>query len=702
LDNSKIKRYTVTAALPYTNGPVHIGHLAGVYLPADTYVRYLRSNNRDVKFICGSDENGVPITLKAKREGVTPQVVVDKYHKIIGDSFKEFGVSFDIYHRTSSHMHHQTASDFFETLYNKGVFTEEITEQYYDEKAQSFLADRYITGTCPKCGYEHAYGDQCENCGSTLNATDLINPKSTLSGEPPVRRETKNWFLPLEKYEEQLRAYIESHPEWKPNVYGQCQSWLKAGLQPRAMTRDLDWGVKVPVKDAEGKVLYVWFDAPIGYISATKELFEYARLDVWNPKAEEYYINQNGVEKGNWEEYWKDDATKLVHFIGKDNIVFHCIIFPAMLMAHGDYILADNVPANEFLNLEGQKISTSKNWAVWLNEYLVEFKDKQDVLRYVLTATAPETKDNDFTWKDFQARNNNELVAVFGNFVNRVVVLTHKYFGGKVPMLMEVTELDQQVLDELALYPAKISASIENYRFREALTEVMNVARLGNKYLAETEPWKVIKTDEDRVRTILNISLQIVANLEILIEPFLPFTADKLMKMLNYGGHEWDDAGKANLLVRGHQLNEASLLFEKIEDAEVQAQIDKLNQSKEDNTKANAVAVPVKENIDFEQFSAMDIRVATIIAAEKVEKTKKLLKLTLNTGIDERTVVSGIAEYFTPEEVIGQQVSLLVNLAPREIKGILSQGMILMSENSDGKLTFVAPLQNHANGSVIR
>jgi len=702
LDNSKIKRYTVTAALPYTNGPVHIGHLAGVYLPADTYVRYLRSNNRDVKFICGSDENGVPITLKAKREGVTPQVVVDKYHKIIGDSFKEFGVSFDIYHRTSSQMHHQTASDFFETLYNKGVFTEEITEQYYDEKAQSFLADRYITGTCPKCGYEHAYGDQCENCGSTLNATDLINPKSTLSGEPPVRRETKNWFLPLEKYEEQLRTYIEIHPEWKPNVYGQCQSWLKAGLQPRAMTRDLDWGVKVPVKDAEGKVLYVWFDAPIGYISATKELFEYARLDVWNPKAEEYYINQNGVEKGNWEEYWKDDATKLVHFIGKDNIVFHCIIFPAMLMAHGDYILADNVPANEFLNLEGQKISTSKNWAVWLNEYLVEFKDKQDVLRYVLTATAPETKDNDFTWKDFQARNNNELVAVFGNFVNRVVVLTHKYFAGKVPMLMEVTELDQQVLDELALYPAKISASIENYRFREALTEVMNVARLGNKYLAETEPWKVIKTDEDRVRTILNISLQIVANLEILIEPFLPFTADKLMKMLNYGGHQWEDAGKTNLLVRGHQLNEASLLFEKIEDAEVQAQIDKLNQSKEDNTKANAVAAPVKENIDFDQFSAMDIRVATIIAAEKVEKTKKLLKLTLNTGIDERTVVSGIAEYFTPEEVIGQQVSLLVNLAPREIKGILSQGMILMSENSDGKLTFVAPLQNHANGSVIK
>ncbi|SDL88824.1 methionyl-tRNA synthetase [Pedobacter sp. ok626] len=702
MDNSKIKRYTVTAALPYTNGPVHIGHLAGVYLPADTYVRYLRSNKRDVKFICGSDENGVPITLKAKREGVTPQVIVDKYHKIIGDSFKEFGVSFDIYHRTSSLMHHQTASDFFETLYKKGVFTEEITEQYYDEKAQTFLADRYITGTCPKCGNENAYGDQCENCGSTLNATDLINPKSTLSGEPPVRKETKNWFLPLEKYEDQLRTYIESHNEWKPNVSGQCQSWLNAGLQPRAMTRDLDWGVKVPVKDAEGKVLYVWFDAPIGYISATKELFEYARLDVWNPKAEEYYINQNQIEKGSWENYWKDYETKLVHFIGKDNIVFHCIIFPAMLMAHGDYILADNVPANEFLNLEGQKISTSKNWAVWLNEYLVEFKDKQDVLRYVLTATAPETKDNDFTWKDFQARNNNELVAVFGNFINRVVVLTHKYFAGKVPTCMTILPEDQAVIDELATFPAKISASIENYRFREALGEVMNVARLGNKYLADTEPWKVIKTDEDRVRTILFISLQIAANLEILIEPFLPFTADKLMKMLNYGGHTWEAAGKINLLHRGHQLNEPVLLFEKIEDDEVQAQIDKLNKSKADNEAASAVIAPAKENIQFEDFTSVDIRVATIIAAEKVEKTKKLLKLTLDTGIDHRTVVSGIAEYYKPEDIIGQQVSLVVNLAPREIKGILSQGMILMSENAEGKLAFVAPTQNHNNGSIIR
>mgnify|MGYP003945758849 CR=1 FL=1 len=702
MDNSKIKRYTVTAALPYTNGPVHIGHLAGVYLPADTYVRFLRANKRDVKFICGSDENGVPITLKAKREGVSPQEIVDKYHKIIGDSFKDFGVSFDIYHRTSSAMHHRTASDFFETLYKKGVFTEEVTEQYYDESAQTFLADRYITGTCPKCGNENAYGDQCENCGSTLNATDLINPKSTLSGEPPVRKETKNWFLPLDKYEDRLRTYIESHKEWRPNVYGQCQSWLNAGLQPRAMTRDLDWGVKVPLKDAAGKVLYVWFDAPIGYISATKELFEYARLDVWNPKAEEYYINQNEVEKGNWEEYWKDKDTKLVHFIGKDNIVFHCIVFPAMLMAHGGYILADNVPANEFLNLEGEKISTSKNWAVWLNEYLVEFKDKQDVLRYVLTSTAPETKDNDFTWKDFQARNNNELVAILGNFINRVMVLTHKYFAGKVPMLMKLQPEDQLVINELAAAPAKVSASMENYRFREALTEVMNVARLGNKYLAETEPWKVIKTDEDRVRTILNISLQIVATLEILIEPFLPFTADKLMKMLNYGGNLWGDAGRMDLMSHGHQMNPAQLLFEKIEDEEVQAQIDKLTQSKVDNVAANKVTVPAKENIQFEDFSAIDIRVATIIAAEKVEKTKKLLKLTLDTGIDQRTVVSGIAEYFMPEEIIGKQVSVVINLAPREIKGILSQGMILMSENSDGKLTFVAPVEKHDDGSVIR
>jgi len=681
---------------------VHIGHLAGVYLPADTYVRYLRSNKREVKFICGSDENGVPITLKAKKEGITPQQVVDKYHKIIGDSFRDFGISFDIYHRTSSLTHHQTAEDFFEKLYKDGVFTEEITEQYYDEKAQTFLADRYITGTCPKCGNENAYGDQCESCGSTLNATDLINPKSTLSGEPPVMRETKNWFLPLDQYEDKLRAYIESHKEWRPNVYGQCQSWLNAGLQPRAMTRDLDWGVKVPVKGADGKVLYVWFDAPIGYISATKELANYARLDVWNPKAEEYYISQNKVDKFDYEDYWKNEEAKLVHFIGKDNIVFHCIIFPAMLMAHGDFILAENVPANEFLNLEGQKISTSKNWAVWLNEYLEDFKDKQDVLRYVLTATAPETKDNDFTWKDFQARNNNELVAILGNFVNRVTVLTHKYFDGKVPTCMELTDVDKAVMEELKAYPAKISASIENYRFREALTEVMNVARLGNKYLADTEPWKLIKTDEDRVRTILHLALQIAANLKILIEPFLPFTADKLQQMLNYGGHTWEDTGNTNLLKRGHELNEPVLLFAKIEDAEVQAQVDKLNNSKALNEAANATIAPAKENVTFEQFGAMDIRVATIIAAEKVEKTKKLLKLTLDTGLDQRTVVSGIAEHYKPEDIIGQQVSLLANLAPREIKGIVSQGMILMAEDAQGKLSFVSPTQASTNGGVVR
>ena len=702
LDNSKFKRYTVTAALPYTNGPVHIGHLAGVYLSADTYVRYLRSNNRDVKFICGSDENGVPITLKAKREGTTPQAVVDKYHKIIGDSFKDFGVSFDIYHRTSSQMHHETAEAFFKKLYDDGIFTEEVTEQYYDVKAQSFLADRYITGTCPRCGNENAYGDQCEGCGSTLNATDLINPKSTLSGEPPVLRETKNWFLPLDKFEGQLRTYIESHKEWKPNVYGQCQSWLNAGLQPRAMTRDLDWGVKVPVQGADGKVLYVWFDAPIGYISATKELAKFSKSESDNAKAEEYYVNTENLKSFNYETYWKDEGTKLVHFIGKDNIVFHCIIFPAVLMAHGGYILADNVPANEFLNLEGQKISTSKNWAVWLNEYLLEFPDQQDVLRYVLTATAPETKDNDFTWKDFQARNNNELVAILGNFINRVTVLTHKYFEGIVPTLGQLNDVDNAVIAELKTYPAKIGASIESYRFREALGEVMNVARLGNKYLADTEPWKVIKTDEDRVKTILNIAVQISANLSLLIEPFLPFTAQKLQKMLNQATQKWEDAGGINLIAEGHQLNEPILLFSKIEDAEVQAQIDKLNNSKVLNEQENMVLEPAKEDITFEQFGALDIRTATIVEASKVAKTKKLLKLVLDTGIDQRTVVSGIAEHYAPEDIIGQQVSLLANLAPREIKGIISQGMILMAEDAQGKLSFVSPTRAVNNGATVR
>lgn len=701
MSSQEIKRYTVTAALPYTNGPVHIGHLAGVYLPADAYVRYLRSSKKDVRFICGSDEHGVPITIRAKKEGMTPQQLVDKYHKIIGDSFRDFGISFDIYHRTSSQTHQQTAEDFFETLYKKGVFTEEITEQYYDEFANQFLADRYITGTCPKCGNENAYGDQCEACGSTLNATDLINPKSTFSGNKPVLKETKNWFLPLDKFEPQLREYIESHKEWKPNVYGQCMSWLNAGLHPRAMTRDLDWGVKVPVKGADGKVLYVWFDAPIGYISATKELFKFANDGIWNPKAEEYYMDQQVDSEGNWESYWKDRGSKLVHFIGKDNIVFHCVIFPAMLMAHGDYILADNVPANEFLNLEGDKISTSKNWAVWLNEYLEEFPGKQDVLRYVLTATAPETKDNDFTWKDFQARNNNELVAILGNFVNRVVVLTHKYYDGKVPALGSLTEQDKAVIEEMAAAPAKIAASIEQYRFREAMGEVMNFARLGNKYLADTEPWKLIKTDAERVKTILHISIQIVANLKVLIEPFLPFTSDKLSKMINYGGHNWTDAGRIDLLPNGHQLNEAELLFSKIEDAEIDAQIEKLNQTKLNNIQPKVIE-PAKADIQFDDFNAMDIRVGTIISAEKVEKTKKLLKLTVDTGIDQRTVVSGIAEHFDPVTLAGQQVSILVNLAPREIKGIQSEGMILMAEDADGKLIFVSPQVVAQSGSIIK
>ncbi|MEE1884384.1 methionine--tRNA ligase [Pedobacter flavus] len=701
MNPEEIKRYTVTAALPYTNGPVHIGHLAGVYLPADAYVRYLRSNNKDVIFICGSDENGVPITLRAKKEGITPQQLVDKYHKIIGDSFRDFGISFDIYHRTSSATHHETAEGFFAHLLEKGVFTEEITEQYYDESANQFLADRYITGTCPKCGNENAYGDQCEACGSTLNATDLINPKSTFSGNKPVLKETKNWFLPLDKYEAQLKEYIESHKEWKSNVYGQCMSWLNAGLHPRAMTRDLDWGVKVPVKGADGKVLYVWFDAPIGYISATKELFKYSNSGSTHPKAEEYYMNQRVKAEGNWETYWKDKASKLVHFIGKDNIVFHCIIFPAMLKAHGDYILADNVPANEFLNLEGDKISTSKNWAVWLNEYLKEFPDKQDVLRYVLTATAPETKDNDFTWKDFQARNNNELVAILGNFVNRVVVLTHKYYGGKVPALGNLTEQDKAVIDEMASAPAKISSSIEQYRFREALGEVMNFARLGNKYLAETEPWKLIKTDEERVKTILHISIQIVANLKVLIEPFLPFSALKLSRMINYGSHNWLDAGKIDLIPSGHQLNDAELLFIKIEDAEIDAQIEKLNQTKLNNIQPKTVE-PAKANIQFDEFNAMDIRVGTILSAEKVEKTKKLLKLKVDTGIDQRTVVSGIAEHFDPSTLTGQQVSILVNLAPREIKGIQSEGMILMAEDENGKLVFVSPSSLTSPGSIIK
>lgn len=683
---TSFKRHTVTAALPYANGPVHIGHLAGCYLPADIYVRYLRSKGEDVVFICGSDEHGVPITIKAKKEGVTPQQVVDKYHEMMKRSFEEFGISFSIYSRTSSKVHHETAQEFFKTLYDKGVFTEKVTEQYYDEEAKSFLADRYIVGTCPRCGNENAYGDQCEKCGSSLSPDDLINPHSTLSGTKPVKKETKHWFLPLNNYEPWLRKWIlEGHKhDWKTNVYGQCKSWIEAGdgLQPRAMTRDLDWGVKVPLSDAEGKVLYVWFDAPLGYISATKELTP------------------------DWKKYWQDNETRLLHFIGKDNIVFHCIIFPVILHAHGEYIVPDNVPANEFLNLEGDKISTSRNWAVWLHEYLREFEGKQDVLRYVLCSNAPETKDNDFTWKDFQARNNNELVAILGNFVNRTMVLTHKYFGGKVPQADEFTNSDLNLLKEITQYPAKVAASLDSFRFREALSEVMNLARLGNKYLADTEPWKLHATDEKRVRTILNISLQICANLSIVMEPFLPFTAKKLAGMIDLKGTRWKDATRTDLLLASHQLKVATLLFEKIEDNVIEAQVQKLQNSKKMNeaSKASQAAVaPAKPEITYDDFMKMDIRVGTIIEAERVPKADKLLKLTIDTGIDKRTVVSGIAQFYQPENIVGQKVSILVNLAPRKLKGIESQGMILMSENADGELSFVAPTKENAeNGGVIK
>ncbi|WP_347158300.1 methionine--tRNA ligase [Pontibacter chitinilyticus] len=676
------KRYTVTAALPYANGPVHIGHLAGVYLPADIYVRYLRMQARDVKFICGSDEHGVPITIRAKKEGITPQQAVDKYHELIKHSFEEFNVSFDVYDRTSSAIHRDTASDFFLKLYNDGKFIEQTTEQYYDEGAHQFLADRYITGTCPKCGFEHAYGDQCENCGTSLNATDLINPKSTLSGLKPVLRETKHWYLPLNEYEAWLREWIvEGHKnDWKPNVYGQCKSWIDQGLQPRAVTRDLDWGVPVPLPGAEGKVLYVWFDAPIGYISATKALTD------------------------DWEKYWKDEETKLVHFIGKDNIVFHCIIFPAMLKAHGDFILPDNVPANEFLNLEGDKISTSRNWAVWLHEYLQDFPGKADVLRYVLAANMPETKDNDFTWKDYQARNNNELLAILGNFINRAVVLTQKYYEGAVPACKELTDYDKEVLGVLENMPMVIATYIERYRFRDALGELMNLARLGNKYLADTEPWKLIKTDAERVKTIMNIALQISGSVAMLMEPFLPASAAKLRDMLQMKAGMWADAGAANLLPAGHVIGKPELLFEKVEDAAVDAQVQKLLDTKIANEAANvanATVEPAKEDITFEDFSKMDIRVGTIIEAEKVAKTKKLLKLKIDTGLDQRTVVSGIAEFFNPEEIIGQQVSILVNLAPRDIKGITSQGMILMAENADGSLAFMQPGKQIKNGGTV-
>nr|WP_179348960.1 methionine--tRNA ligase [Winogradskyella pacifica] len=668
------KRYTITAALPYTNGPIHIGHLAGVYVPADIYSRYLRLTGNDVAFICGSDEHGVPITIKAKKEGVTPQDIVDKYHAIIKQSFIDFGITFDNYSRTTAKIHHDTAQEFFKTLYDKNEFVEEVTEQLYDAEANQFLADRFVTGTCPKCGNEEAYGDQCESCGSSLNATDLINPKSAITGNVPSLKETKHWFLPLNKHEDFLREWIlKGHKkDWKPNVYGQVKSWIDDGLRPRAVTRDLDWGIPVPVEGGEGKVLYVWFDAPIGYISATKE---------WAAR-----------EGKNWEDYWKDEDTKLVHFIGKDNIVFHCIIFPAMLKAEGSYILPDNVPANEFLNLEGQKLSTSKNWAVWLPDYLIDFPNQQDVLRYALTANAPESKDNDFTWKDFQARNNNELVAIFGNFINRVVVLTNKYYDGIIPAPSDYSTIDEETLAAVKAYPAVISSSIERYRFREASQELMNLARLGNKYLADEEPWKTFKTDEARTETVMFVALQIASALAVLSEPFLPFTSTKLKGILNSNGNGWKDVSTKDILIpAAHQIGKGELLFSKIEDSEIQIQLDKLEASKKANEAEKKVVEPQKEEITFDDFTKLDLRVGTIIEAEKMPKTKKLLVLKVDTGIDTRTIVSGIAESFSPEDVIGKRVTVLVNLAPRALRGVESQGMILMTEDETGKLVFVNP-----------
>ena len=676
----EFKRYLITSALPYANGPVHIGHLAGVYIPSDIYTRYLRLRGRDVISVCGSDEHGVPITIKARKEGVSPQVIVDRYHTLIKESFRRLGISFDIYSRTSSPTHYKTASEFFRKLYDEGKFIERTSMQYYDEEAQTFLADRYIVGTCPRCGNERAYGDQCEQCGSTLSPDELINPHSAVSGSIPVKRETKHWYLPLDKYEDFLRKWIlEGHKEWKSNVYGQCKSWLDLGLQPRAVSRDLDWGIPVPVEGAEGKVLYVWFDAPIGYISATKDLTP------------------------DWEKYWKSEDTRLVHFIGKDNIVFHCIVFPSMLKAHGGYILPDNVPANEFLNLEGDKISTSRNWAVWLHEYLDDFPGKEDVLRYVLCANAPETKDNDFTWRDFQARNNNELVAILGNFVNRALVLTKKYYGGRVPACGEMNDYDRATVAELLGIRSELESSIENFRFREALKNAMNFARIGNKYLADTEPWKVVKTDPERVNTILNIALQITANVAVAIEPFMPFSSEKILKMLAIDRPSWDALGSMSVIPAGHEIGEPELLFEKIEDEAIERQLAKLEASKAANAAAEAAqhVAEQKAEVSFDDFDKMDIRISTIIAAEKVAKTKKLLKLTVDTGIDRRTIVSGIAEYFKPEELVGRQVPVLVNLAPRELKGIRSEGMILMAEDALRGLVMMQTDGKVTNGSQV-
>jgi methionyl-tRNA synthetase len=678
------KRYTVTSALPYANGPLHIGHIAGAYLPADIYVRYLRSKGKDVLYVCGSDEHGAAITIKAKKEGTTPKAIIDKYHQLNKETFEKFGISFDMYHRTSAEIHHKTSQDFFTTLYEKGEFEEKVSEQYYDEEFNQFLADRYITGTCPKCSHNNAYGDQCEKCGSSLSPTDLINPISTLSGKLPVLKTTKHWYLPLDKYQSWLEKWLieGKKGQWKSNVYGQCSSWLKEGLQPRAMTRDLDWGVDVPLEGAEGKKLYVWLDAPIGYISATKQ-----------------WAADNGK---NWEDYWKkqpneEDDSCLIHFIGKDNIVFHCIIFPAILHAHGGYILPENVPANEFLNLEGEKLSTSRNWAVWLNEYLDDFPEKEDVLRYVLCATAPETKDNDFTWKDYQTRNNSELVAILGNFVNRAVVLTHKFFDGKIPASDSLQEIDKETIKSISQFPEQIASSIEKYRFREALSLVMELARLGNKYLADTEPWKLIKTDEKRTATILNIALQIAANLSIVAEPFLPRTSKKLKDLLKLDAFTWDDAGSNELLAAGKEISPATLLFEKIENEAVEKQIEKL---KKPETVINNVT-PQKEEVTFDDFMKMDMRMGTILEAEAVPKSNKLLKFLVDTGIDKRTILSGIAKHYSPEEMIGKQVTILTNLAPRKIMGVESQGMILMAENEDGSLKLIQPNDVADNGATI-
>ncbi|HHX31357.1 MAG TPA: methionine--tRNA ligase [Bacteroidales bacterium] len=685
--SNQFKRTLITSALPYANGPVHIGHLAGVYVPSDIYARYLRLKGEEVLFIGGSDEHGIPITIKARKEGVTSQDIVDRYHELIKKSFSEFGISFDIYSRTTSETHKKTASDFFRTLYDKGAFSEQESEQYYDEEAGQFLADRYIMGTCPHCGNEKAYGDQCEECGTSLSPNDLINPKSTLSGSVPVKRSTKHWYLPLDKHEEWLRKWIlEDHKEWKTNVYGQCKSWLDMGLQPRAVSRDLDWGVPVPVEGAEGKVLYVWFDAPIGYISNTIELLP-----------------------NDWEKWWKDEESRIVHFIGKDNIVFHCIVFPAMLKAEGSYNLPDNVPANEFMNLEGDKISTSRNWAVWLHEYLEEFPGKQDVLRYALTANAPETKDNDFTWKDFQAHNNNELVAVLGNFVNRALVLTNKYFENRVPALGKLTDLDRDAISEAEKVKNLVETNLNNFRFREAQKEAMNMARIGNKYLADAEPWKVVKTDIERTATILNIALQITANLSIVIEPFLPFSADKLRKFIKVDSLGWDRLGNFDLLTEGHTLGTSELLFEKIEDETVEKQVQKLQDTKTANEaeekageKAAQKAKPIKDTIEFEAFEKLDIRVATVIECERVPKTDKLLRFLLDDGLKQRTILSGIAVYYpNPEELVGQQVCFIANLAPRKMRGILSEGMILSAENADGTLALVKPASLVSPGSQV-